>query len=205
MKSLRRVLSTIAAFFGRRRSGSVEPMSELYFSYGSNMCPGRLREYEVNPERPGQAAELRGYVLRFNKLSTDGSGKANVMPSEGDVIWGVLYDITNEELARLNDQEKGYTPQRLNIIGPSGEAQARVHVADEPSDDTSLRPYCWYKRFLVQGARVHGLPIEYRAMLEAVDATEDPNRARNARRRAILCGDAPSSGTGGENGRGQER
>lgn len=163
-------------------------MSERIFAYGSNMCLGRLREYDVQPERPGQPAQLQGYALRFNKRSTkDGSGKANVEPADGGVVWGVIYEISNEELGRLNRGEVGYSPMRMPVIGPSGPVETWVHVAIERSNDLVLRPYTWYRRFLVEGARSHGLPQEYIGVLEAIEARDDPNRERDRQWRTIGC------------------
>lgn len=162
-------------------------MRERIFAYGSNMCLERLRKYEVRPEQRGQPGQLQGYALRFNKRSTDGSGKANVEPHDGGMVWGVLYEISEDELQHLNSGEVGYSPVRRPVIGPSGPVEAWVHVAVLAPDDAALRPYSWYKRFLAEGARFHGLPPDYVGTLEAIDALEDPDRARDRRRRAIAC------------------
>jgi hypothetical protein len=80
------------------------------FAYGSNMCSGRFRAYEVNPRKPGMPAVLRDHRLCFNKLSRkDCSGKANVAPQEGTDVWGVLYEIPEYELPELVRKEVGYT------------------------------------------------------------------------------------------------
>lgn len=42
-----------------------------------------------------------------------------------------------------------------------------------------LKPYSWYLRFVVEGAKQHGLPEEYVATLEAVRAIEDPDKERD--------------------------
>ena len=66
-----------------------------------------------------------------------------------------------------------------------------VHIADATVD--GLRPYSWYRRFLVEGARAHHLPEDYIATLETIDALDDPNSGRERRRRAIECGLQPDS------------
>jgi hypothetical protein len=104
----------------------------------------------------------------------------------GSAVWGILYSISQEELRQLNDGEKGYTPVRITMRVPDGiEEQCWLHLADRVQD--GLRPYSWYKRFLVEGARAHGLPADYIATLEAIEASEDPDRDRDRRRRAITC------------------
>jgi hypothetical protein len=50
-----------------------------------------------------------------------------------------------------------------------------------------LRPYSWYKRFVVEGARQHGLPADYIAGIEALPAAEDPDQNRDVENRATPC------------------
>jgi AIG2-like family len=164
-------------------------MNERVFAYGSNMCSGRFRDYGVSPEERGQCAVLGGYRLVFNKSSRDGSGKANVERHEGSEVWGVLYSISEADLATLDDGEgSGYRRLRLVVrTEECGETNCWVYVANAPNCDP-LRPYGWYKRFLVEGAREHALPTEYVASLEAIDVAEDENKQRDTEKRALGCG-----------------
>jgi hypothetical protein len=164
-------------------------MSELVFAYGSNMCSGRFRDYGVSPEAPGTSALLAGYHLLFNKQSTDGSGKANVEMREGSHVWGVLYSIPDADLPTLDAWEVGYHRVPLPVHLPdNGDSQAWVYIASTPNNDHVLRPYTWYKRFLVEGAREHSLPVEYFAELENIAAVQDANAARDRRKRVLACG-----------------
>jgi gamma-glutamylcyclotransferase len=163
-------------------------MSGSVFAYGSNMCPGRFREYRVTPEGRGRSALLAGYVLRFNKRSKkDGSGKANVEPQKGAQVWGVLYTIPETDLRLLDDGEKGYRRVKLAVQVNGIATQAWVYLASSPDNDPALRPYSWYKRFLVEGAREHAIQPEYVAELERIDAAHDKNVERDREKRAISC------------------
>ena len=64
---------------------------------------------------------------------------------------------------------------------------ASVYVALKPKNDPSLRPYTWYKRFLVEGAREHSLPEDYIAELELIEAVTDSNEQRDCEKRALAC------------------
>jgi len=64
---------------------------------------------------------------------------------------------------------------------------AWVYVAKKPKDDPALRPYTWYKRFLVEGAREHSLPENYIAELERIDAVADKDERRDRTQRALAC------------------
>ncbi|MCZ2076306.1 MAG: gamma-glutamylcyclotransferase [Bryobacteraceae bacterium] len=143
-------------------------MSQKVFAYGSNMCSGRFRDYGVAPEGDGSAAVLIDYRLVFNKKSRDGSGKANIEPHRDSEVWGVLYTVPDADLATLDYGEGlGYHRKRLEVH-PNDNRCLGVwaYVASRPSDDPLLRPYTWYKRFLVEGAKEHALPHEYISALE---------------------------------------
>jgi gamma-glutamylcyclotransferase len=165
-------------------------MNEKVFAYGSNMCSGRFRDYGVHLQGDACAALLGEYRLRFNKLSQkDCSGKANVEPHPGGQVWGVLYTVSTADLAILDDGEgRGYRRTRLCVrTVDGGVIDAWVYVATQPRDDPTLRPYEWYRRFLVEGAREHSLPPEYIVELERIDATEDTNHERDREKRALVC------------------
>jgi gamma-glutamylcyclotransferase len=165
-----------------------DPMSECVFAYGSNMCARRLELYRVTPIGEGRAALLAGYRLLFNKKSrTDGSGKANVESHAGGDLWGVVYAISQEELQLLDDGEKGYSRVILPVRINGAAVDAWIYIAADTDNDPALRPYSWYKRFLVEGAGHHSLPADYVAKLERIDAFQDKNVKRDREMRAIVC------------------
>lgn len=163
-------------------------MSQQVFAFGSNMCSGRFRAYGVSPEGAGRAAVLPGHRLLFNKKSTDDkSGKANVAAHAGSDIWGVLYTIPDGDLEKLDKGEGGYRRVRLSLrLTDNTNTDAWVYVAKKPTNDPALRPYTWYKRFLVEGAQEHALPSEYIAELERIDASQDPDQRRDREKRALV-------------------
>lgn len=165
-------------------------MTEKIFAFGSNMCSGRFRAYNVNPIGVGTPALLKDYRLCFNKFSTeDGSGKANVERSEsGEQVLGVLYEISKADKDVLDRGEGGYTSQPLLVEIPDGEScEAWVYIATKPRTDMELRPYTWYKRFLVEGAREHKLPSEYIEFLESLEVHSDPDKDRERRKLELSC------------------
>ena len=64
--------------------------------------------------------------------------------------------------------------------------EAFAYVANPELLDESVRPYRWYKGFVVTGAEQHGFPEEYRRVLEAVDELEDTDESRHAREWQVL-------------------
>ncbi len=164
-------------------------MSQRVFAYGSNMCSGRFRDYGVTPEGGGLSAVLEGYRLVFNKQSQDGSGKANIEPAAESRLWGVAYTIPDADLVSLDRGEgAGYRRSEIRVRSTeSTEYSAWVYIAARPSADPNLRPYAWYKRFLVEGAREHVLPPDYVAGLERIEAIDDEDVQRDREKRALGC------------------
>lgn len=65
-----------------------------YFAYGSNMLHQRLKK-RVHSAVPLGKARLCKHHLAWHKISTDGSGKCDIVedPEQNYYVWGVLYDI----------------------------------------------------------------------------------------------------------------
>jgi gamma-glutamylcyclotransferase len=165
-------------------------MNEQVFAYGSNMCSGRFRAYGVSPQSQGRPAVLRDYRLQFDKKSTkDGSGKANIVTHPGTDVWGVFYSIPEVELEILDKGEgPGYHREQHRVVLADGAfADAWVYVAKDPSDDVGLRPFSWYVRFIVEGAREHGLPAYYIEELERIAPVQDTDAKRDRQKRAFTC------------------
>jgi gamma-glutamylcyclotransferase len=158
----------------------------LTFAYGSNMLSARLRE-RCPSARPLGVARLPGYELRWHKRSKDGSGKCDVVPNDGETVFGVVYEIDASERAALDQAEglgHGYHRKDLAVILNGGTVTVSIYVATET--DSALKPYTWYKALVVAGAKEHGLPAPYIASLEAVEASEDPDYTRHAKNMCIV-------------------
>jgi hypothetical protein len=159
------------------------------FAYGSNMCSGRIRDYRVHPIS-SCVAKLTGYDLCFDKRSGDGSGKVNIVPSKNkdSEIWGVIYEISHTDLDKLDEGEKGYYRSEIVVSTKDGSnVKAWDYMAQESFITKGLKPYTWYKRFLVEGAREHDLPEDYIAKLNTAEAVNDTNASRDRGKRALPC------------------
>jgi hypothetical protein len=117
-----------------------------------------------------------GYVrdkdIVCNKQSKDGSGKANLVESDGCVVWGVLFEIPADQIQALDDAEGGYTRQPFTVVSAEeNELEAEAYVSDHLTPNPV--PYDWYKDYIVKGAIEHGLPIEYVRKLEVLPSKPD--------------------------------
>jgi len=162
----------------------------LYFAYGSNMLSRRLlaRVPSATAVGVGYTSDRR---LTFDKVSTDGSGKCDIAPTQSptDRVYGVLFEIPSAEKTRLDDAEglgKGYREERVDIVTSFGTRQALAYVAT--AKEPTLRPYHWYKALVVAGATEHRLPDPYIEWLRTIESKQDLNPNRRAENEAQLFG-----------------
>ena len=173
----------------------------LYFAYGSNLHPQRLRE------RVGQVVvvslgELRRARLRLNKIGRDGSGKCNVVTADEpeEAVLGVIYRLTGDQVQALDGFEslgRGYERRWTNIHPPRGGIRrCFTYVALPEFVDERLRPFLWYKALVSLGAQYHEFPDEYVAKLERQPAIADPDPRRAEDQRHRIARMAGGSVTG---------
>ena len=168
-----------------------EPAHFTTFAYGSNMLTARLRARVPSATAIG-VGYIAGHALKWHKKSRDGSGKCDIERTgqNGDVVWGVLFKIATAEKPALDEAEgfgAGYEEQSVEIVVGDSTLPALAYVAT--SKDSSLRPYHWYKAFVVAGAKEHGLPVAYVDSLEATASIADPDSKRNAKNMRIFSSD----------------
>jgi gamma-glutamylcyclotransferase (GGCT)/AIG2-like uncharacterized protein YtfP len=160
-----------------------------YFAYGSNMLLARLAERVPSAQALG-VARLAGHRLAWHKVSSDGSGKCDVVPSQsGDEVWGVLYLIDPGHKADLDHIEGvgyGYVAATLTVELDGSPVVAQAYRATDI--DGALKPYGWYKALVVAGARENDLPEEYVRALDAVAAVRDTDDERRRAHAALLGG-----------------
>lgn len=87
------------------------PPPVFYFAYGSNMNEARMRERQIN-FTSRQPAMCAGYQLVFNKAASfKAEGYANIIPSTGSVVYGILYELSQysdlESLDRFEATAEG--------------------------------------------------------------------------------------------------
>jgi len=165
------------------------------FAYGSNLCLERIAA-RIEHVRPIATGTVRGYQLRFNKKSRDGSAKANAHATgvDTDVVWGAVYEMEPADKRRLDVFEglgTHYFESQVEVATTDGSSlSAWMYHASPAFIDEGIAPYDWYHRFCVEGARYHGFPDDYVARIAASASDPDPDRARYRREVAVLSGEA---------------
>lgn len=146
----------------------------LYFAYGSNMLKSRL-ENQRNRTTPKigsvvdlGAAKLEGYKIIFNKLGTfDGSGKTNIVQDAGSIVWGVIFELTDDQILRLDRVETaGYRRDSVAVNANGGQIDVATYFANIDYTREGLLPTSDYLGFLIDGAKEHSFPEDYTSFLE---------------------------------------
>jgi len=103
-------------------AAELRPGCELYFAYGSNMLEQRLKD-RVKSAEFLLNAWIRGYEVRFRKMSIDGSGKADLVQTGDleDIVHGVVYQFDPNEREALAAAEPGYDRAAIQVHTDSGD------------------------------------------------------------------------------------
>ncbi|MCG2582150.1 MAG: gamma-glutamylcyclotransferase [Marinobacter sp.] len=133
-------------------------------------------------------ATLPAHRLRFHKVSKDGSGKCDAEETGNpeDRVIGVVYEISGSEKPALDREEglgSGYDEKEVEVTTDQERLTALMYFAT--TVDPQLKPYQWYQKHVLVGARENGLPPEYVAQIEAMEPVDDPDTARHERELAI--------------------
>jgi gamma-glutamylcyclotransferase len=144
---------------------------DFYFAYGSNMNAVRMQERQMDFDHV-DGGVLHGFRLAFNKRSTKqiGMASANVVPSTGFSVEGVVYRLLDGDVIRKMDPFEGYPlrydrkklPIQLNGSCPQS---AWVYIANPEYIDETLRPARWYLNHLLAG-REHLSEDYYQQLLK---------------------------------------
>lgn len=166
-----------------------------YFAYGSNLGVRRLRGRCPNAGR-GRPAKLSGWRIVFNKVSMDGSSKANIEPSQSGAVWGAVFEIRGDEKEGLRGAEghpRHYEEHSFIVSCGDEELEAVAYVACPDRVAASpVPPYGWYLEHVLRGAEETGLPADYIEFLSKIPTQKDSNLERDSMERAVWQSDPPS-------------
>lgn len=151
-----------------------------YFAYGSNLCVRQMAQ-----RCPG-AADPRPAILADHEWLINQRGVATVEPFAGTQVHGVLWHISDDDLATLDSAEGvpvRYRRDRLTVLTATGPEPAWVYI-DHRVEPGPPRP--GYLPKIIDGARHHGLPQRWIDFLHRWDPARWP-------RPTVANGPAPQS------------
>ncbi|MCJ1361169.1 hypothetical protein MMC16_000267 [Acarospora aff. strigata] len=154
--------------FGPQRQPSISSPGSLYLAYGSNL---RLSQMEKRcPSSPYVGVAL----LRDWRWIINTRGYANIVPSPGDVVYGLVYKLTEEDEGRLDAKEgvpDVYGKRIMDFefwadgqdLGTRGMMKAGVVYVDEKvvQEGPPQQEYVFRMNRGVEDALERGVPMDY--------------------------------------------
>src|SRR5215469_10554444 len=148
-----------------------------YFAYGSNLDANTFLGRRRMEPLETRVAVLDDFELRFDLPVGPGErGVANVVPSRGNQVWGVLYLLTHREAERLDRTEGvphgAYGRLAIEVRDTSG-TRVGAFTYHSGRGQAGRKPSRRYLGLLVSGAVQHGLPAQYVARLQSIPLAVD--------------------------------
>ena len=146
------------------------PARHIYFAYGSNLCVQQMAR------RCPDAADPRRATLADHDWLINERGVATVEPFAGSEVHGVVWQLSDRDLATLDSAEGvpvRYRRDRLTVHTDDGPSPAWVYI-DHRVEPGPPRP--GYLERIIDGARHHGLPHRWIDFLERWDPAHWPQR-----------------------------
>jgi phage replication-related protein YjqB (UPF0714/DUF867 family)/gamma-glutamylcyclotransferase (GGCT)/AIG2-like uncharacterized protein YtfP len=145
-----------------------------YFAYGSNLSVAQMAE------RCPDAAHPRPATLDDHDWLINERGVATVEPFDGAQVHGVVWQVSDRDLAELDSAEgvpARYRRDRLTVHTEDGPEQAWVYV-DHRVNPGAPRP--GYLERIIDGAVHHGLPQRWLEFLKRWDPVNWPHHGGSA-------------------------
>ena len=136
--------------------------SVFYFAYGSNADPQRFRD-RVGAWRSRTKARLEGYRLRFAaSVQSEGGGGAVVDVADSRHVDGVLYEISETQMAKMDREEFDASRDRsgagrrmsVTVATEEGSRAAELYTVDD--DGRRRAPSARYLAHIVDGLEAAG-------------------------------------------------
>jgi hypothetical protein len=145
-------------------------MKVKYFAFGSNMSSQRLLK-RTPSAKPIINAMLSNYELTFNKISNDGSGKANIQSKGDEIVRGVIFEMDETDIKVLDAKEIGYQRILIKVIDDRAtNHDVYTYISDKINQ--GLKPTRKYLQYLISGAEEHKLPDDYQDLLKSFETIE---------------------------------
>lgn len=138
--------------------------NDFYFAYGSNMNLSQM-SIRCNDHQFNSIAVLLKYRFMINSR-----GKATIVPSQVDEVWGVLWTLSHDDITELDRWEglsRGYYRREACNVVIQGDKKVKawVYIA---SDNSNGSPSMEYSNLIIAGAKEHTLPEAYLKILSTV-------------------------------------
>ncbi|SNS12285.1 hypothetical protein SAMN06295967_103278 [Belliella buryatensis] len=135
----------------------------LYFGYASNLdvstLEGRLQK---RPKLLGTAV-LPHFGFRFNYQNPDGSARANVIASQNESVYGLLYEISEADRGYFLQSEPGYDFIEMEVLTKDGSKKAFTFISSKITK--GIFPNKAYLDTIIKGGQANQIPKGYLASI----------------------------------------
>lgn len=141
-----------------------------YFSYANLMDIDYLHRVAPSAKVVGIAC-LKDYEFSFGVCHDGSHSGARLVPSKGCEIWGVEYELSDSDMAALDESAgvgHGHWAHKTIELHT---ADGRTHQSmtyDMPNPSAPAGPPAHYVEPALKGARANKLPADYIVKLEAL-------------------------------------
>ena len=144
----------------------------MYFAYGSNLDLVQMKRRCPSSKLISKGS-LSGYRLTFNRFSSGwGGGVADVIQAQDSKVWGLVFEISDTDLERLDryegyhkDETSLYERWKTVIYTPNGQV-SDVWVYTVVEKQKFVRPTPEYLQIIKSAAVRWNFPEAYRQTLE---------------------------------------
>ena len=142
-------------------------MAIKYFAYGSNLDLPQMKRRCPSSKLISKGS-LPGYRLTFNKFSSGwGGGVADVIQDQGSKVWGLVFELSDTDLERL-DRYEGYHKDctslyerwKAVIDTPNGQV-SDVWVYTVVEKQQFVKPTLEYLQIIKNAAKKWNFPKAY--------------------------------------------
>ena len=147
-------------------------MQIKYFAYGSNLDLAKMKVRCPSSELISKGS-LSGYRLTFNRYARGwGGGGADVIQDQGSEVWGLIFELSDIDLKRLDryegcykDQTSLYERWKAVIDTPDGQV-CDVCIYTVVEKQKFVRPTPEYLQIIKDAAVRWDFPKVYQQTLE---------------------------------------
>ena len=148
-----------------------------YFAYGSNMNKKDLKDWcnkknRIINLRCPKVSSLTDYKLSFTHYSTClFGGTADIIKSDGYVVYGVLFETDETSLKNL-DKKEGVNSgvyKRIKVkVKPENTPDTEA-ITYDVINKVDCKPSKKYLNIIIEGAKEHYLPKSYIECLKTIN------------------------------------
>lgn len=137
-----------------------------YFGYGSNMDQKQMHDRCPSAVLLG-VAELRDYTLSFTIFSPKRQcGCADVEKKEKSSVYGILYELTDEDAKKMDEYEG--SPEhyrRISVVVTQDGKEASAYTYEVVHKNPGVLPSKHYLGLITHAAEHFNFPKEYQEFL----------------------------------------